>query len=755
MIDSTIGRINENKNKTWRRLIWILLLVFMAIGSWYSLWNPLGEGIDEIAHFKYVLYIKEHHALPIQPWQDNGRLFTVSMGHHPPLYYTLGAILISGIDTNDCTEVFVGNPHFSWGGDHPNNGWNVFNHTPAEDFPWHRSVLAMHVLRGFTLLLGAIALYAVYRIGCQLFPSKPWLALTGTAWLAFNPSFIYMTSTIHHDAFMAAVFSLALWWLISALDHPPTVRQGIAGGLLLAAAMLTKLSGLVLVALFGCTFFLLAIRKHSLKMILPGALSALGVATLVAGWWYIRNWILYGDPFGWAMFKATYFAVQRNGPFTWHLFTHEFLYQLAQTFWGAFGYMHITLPEAKWIPFWIGSGILILSAFIAMVLKPSDFFSEGRGDIWLVLGVGMVLLFASFIRFAFNVAGAGHARYLFPGIAGFVMLLAVGSHALLKFRLQPLITALVSVGLAAYAIWLPVTHILPLYPRPEIVTESDLALIPQSDLRFAQAVQLRGYRLTPGDELGAYNLALYWQPLPGERADLYAHLQLQKPDGTTLLEDNFWPIPSFSTIVWDPDTIYVTRRPVQIPQGTPALSLTLSLELTEGACGQPLGVRNSAGENFGFFAPVTSIILEKPIPISQNFSNHRSDVLEYGISLLGYDLPKTIYSPGETLSLTLFWQSSQKIASTLVVFTHLLNPEGQLVAQHDGTPNQGASPTPFWQPGTLIPDLHEFQIPPDLPAGEYTLSVGMYEWPDIRNLHVVEGPVQGQERIVLEIIKVD
>lgn len=57
---------------------------------------------------------------------------------------------------------------------------------------------------------------------------------------------------------------------------------------------------------------------------------------------------------------------------------------------------------------------------------------------------------------------------------------------------------------------------------------------------------------------------------------------------------------------------------------------------------------------------------------------------------------------------------------------HLLGGAPAPVAQHDGDPANGTRPTSTWRAGEQIDDLREIALPPDLPAGEYTLLVGWY-----------------------------
>ena len=84
--------------------------------------------------------------------------------------------------------------------------------------------------------------------------------------------------------------------------------------------------------------------------------------------------------------------------------------------------------------------------------------------------------------------------------------------------------------------------------------------------------------------------------------------------------------------------------------------------------------------------------------------------------------------------------------------------DGQVVAQSDGEPVGGFTPTTRWRQGELVPDTHVLRLPADLPAGQYELRAGMYEprpgeTPAFRNLPLA--PQTEDERIHLGTVRVD
>jgi len=102
--------------------------------------------------------------------------------------------------------------------------------------------------------------------------------------------------------------------------------------------------------------------------------------------------------------------------------------------------------------------------------------------------------------------------------------------------------------------------------------------------------------------------------------------------------------------------------------------------------------------------------------------------LDNGIVLDGYRLSSRTLHPGDTLGLTLIWRAANGPTSdSWKVFTHLLNGASQVVAQRDSEPGDNLRPTTSWRPGEQIEDNYGITIPADLPAGSYTLEIGMYD----------------------------
>jgi hypothetical protein len=122
--------------------------------------------------------------------------------------------------------------------------------------------------------------------------------------------------------------------------------------------------------------------------------------------------------------------------------------------------------------------------------------------------------------------------------------------------------------------------------------------------------------------------------------------------------------------------------------------------------------------------------------------------LDNGIVLDGFRVSSWLLKPGETLDLTLVWRAKNgPTADHWKVFTHLLDTGSAVVAQRDSEPADNLRPTTSWQRGEQIQDNYGIAIPADLPAGSYTLEIGMYDGDkrsvvNGQNDHLVLGQVQ-------------
>lgn len=83
----------------------------------------------------------------------------------------------------------------------------------------------------------------------------------------------------------------------------------------------------------------------------------------------------------------------------------------------------------------------------------------------------------------------------------------------------------------------------------------------------------------------------------------------------------------------------------------------------------------------------------------------------------------------DQLQVSLWWSTNRELSTSYSISVFLLNADDQLVAQHDGPPQDGMAPTNAWMVDTVVFDSHTIDID-GLPTGEYQLAVKIYDSAD-------------------------
>lgn len=96
------------------------------------------------------------------------------------------------------------------------------------------------------------------------------------------------------------------------------------------------------------------------------------------------------------------------------------------------------------------------------------------------------------------------------------------------------------------------------------------------------------------------------------------------------------------------------------------------------------------------------------------------------IRLQGYSLANGSARPGDVVQVTLMWSTEEPLDVRYKVFLHLVNGDGELLAQQDAEPAGGLLPTTTWPTGEIVKDNIGILLPATLPPGEYRLLLGMY-----------------------------
>jgi len=81
---------------------------------------------------------------------------------------------------------------------------------------------------------------------------------------------------------------------------------------------------------------------------------------------------------------------------------------------------------------------------------------------------------------------------------------------------------------------------------------------------------------------------------------------------------------------------------------------------------------------------------------------------------------------GEALLLNLYWQPLTHLPLDYTFFLHLIDANGQTVAQRDTLLRAADYPTSHWRPYELAIDVADLPVPANLAPGKYRLDIGVY-----------------------------
>jgi hypothetical protein len=209
---------------------------------------------------------------------------------------------------------------------------------------------------------------------------------------------------------------------------------------------------------------------------------------------------------------------------------------------------------------------------------------------------------------------------------------------------------------------------------------------------------------------------VYWEATVPDGKDYVSFAKLLGREHRLVGQINRHPACGMTpTSLWKPGQVW--RDPYRIPVAPDAVApsrLWIEVGLYDTKTHETLGTVR-VGET-KLAPPETAPQAADLLPVD----------LADGASLVGYDLPSPDISPGETLTLTLYWQVREAPSVDYQVFVHLVGDRPEPAAQGDGPPLMGDYPTTMWAAGEVVIDPHLVALPADLSLGKYRLVVGMY-----------------------------
>jgi 4-amino-4-deoxy-L-arabinose transferase-like glycosyltransferase len=746
--------------RTEKRLLAVILGLFVLLSATYSVVVPPFEASDELWHYPMVKYIADHWSLPVQdpanvgPWRQEGS--------QPPLYYFLGALATFWIDTSDMAQVRHLNPHVDNGVATPDGNINLVVHHPArEAFPWRGTVLAVHLVRFLSVLMGAAAVTLTYLIVREVLPDEPALALGAAAIHAFTPMYVFISGSVNNDNLVIPLSSLALLMLLKKINFQPQfsvvrpwslVISYLPLGFVLGLATLAKTNAVLLTLLTALVVTVRAVRRRSWLEFLVGGLATLIPFLLIVGWWCLRNLQLYGDLTGFNMFLTI--LGTRDVPADVAQMWRE-RYSFAAGYWGNFGGLNV--PMASWVYAVLNALVIVAALGLVLTLlritlpflAPSFFpivttaTTRRRFSLssLLLVSLSSLLLcllwglgiFLSWLLWWSRITWSSQGRLVFPAISVWSLLLALGLAGWLPSRWRRWVVAAYALFLLGLSTAAPFVWIQPAYALPEPLTAAQVdAISHRVEADFGGVMRLLGYDLEtenvePGGQVG---ITLYWEALTptGRDHTVFVHI-LGEHDRTVAQRDTFPGLGLLSTTWLEPGNAWADRYvvPVDANAYTPdeaQVEVGLYDTLSEVRL-----ITNNDNDNVRFGrVNIRSRPGQVPNPISVNFGDR--------MELVGYELSELATRPGETITLTLHWRGLRAMETNYTISAQLVDKTQRKAAQRDGWPLDGDAPTAAWKPGQKIAEARSLTIFPDTPPGIYDVRIAVYALEEEKIVHL-------------------
>lgn len=240
----------------------------------------------------------------------------------------------------------------------------------------------------------------------------------------------------------------------------------------------------------------------------------------------------------------------------------------------------------------------------------------------------------------------------------------------------------------------------------------------EREASFVGGPRLTGHTLPPVEvQPGqAVSLDIAWEATEPMAQSYTSFLHLLDAAGRRRAGDDRQPWDGlYATSRWAPGEMVRMSYTLTLPADLPAGLYTLGVGWYDDSVSR---LRTEDGAH-----QVPLAVLVVPLPTVSPLPSELGASFANGIRLAQYGLARE----GDALSLTLGWETARPIDDDLTVFVHLRDSAGVTVSQGDGPPLGGAWPTGLWPVDYLLEDLHLVPIPGDLPAGQYTLIVGLYD----------------------------
>lgn len=396
----------------------IIAIFLVCLFCYYFIWTtsqPYNSCPDESMKWDICKYIFKNNKLPRGEEETiRNQIWGISYAFQPILTYMIGAgfMKVASIFTMD---------EFSL-------------------------VVAARLVSTVSMTL---AVYFVIKIADKLFKDKEIYKILFVVFIAFQPLTAFLASYINNDSTAVLATTMIIYLWILGLESNWKTKHCVLLGLAIGFCTLTYYNayGYILCSIILCLVSVTSNKMKS-KDIWQKVLIVGLVAFAFAGWWFIRNAVLYngdilgitaqnecGDKYALDKFKpSTRMTVQKEGSsLIYMLFGMKWIAITTRSFVGIFGYHSIVMSHKIYFCYlviWLVGIVGVLMKFKELFVYKKEEKNKYLLNYIFVVSIIIPILLSMYYSYASDFQPQG--RYIMGIIVPFTYFLVTGIQAVLE-----------------------------------------------------------------------------------------------------------------------------------------------------------------------------------------------------------------------------------------------------------------------------------------------------------------------------------
>ncbi len=396
----------------------IMTIFLIGLFCYYLIWTvsqPYNSCPDEGMKWDICKYIAEHNSIPDGRDESiRDSIWGISYAFQPILTYMICAVFVK-IASIFTTQQFA-------------------------------LVVAARLVSTISMTL---TIYFVIKIANKLFKDKGIYKYLFIVFIAFQPITAFLASYINNDSTAILAISIIIYlWILGLESNWKTKHCILLGGAVgFCALTYYNAYGYILCSVLICLSSAV-LNKMDAKEIAKKALIVASVAFTVAGWWFVRNAIIYdgdilgtktqneyGDKYALEQYKPSVRKTPENSNESiWHMLNEDaWANTTAKSFVGIFGYHSILMSNKiyySYLGLWLIGGLGCLLKFKDLFIYKKEEKSKYILNYIFIIAIIIPILLSIIYSYTSDFQPQG--RYIMGIIIPFVYFVVNGIQTMLE-----------------------------------------------------------------------------------------------------------------------------------------------------------------------------------------------------------------------------------------------------------------------------------------------------------------------------------